>query len=64
MRLPFALMCFVPTKGRYRYSSMSHLSFSKILIKNEYFMTIDIFVLKGDLNRKFVVVRFFFVGYT
>ena len=28
-------------------------------------MTIDIFVLKGDLNVKIVVVRFFFfVGYT
>ena len=26
-------------------------------------MTINIFVLKGDLNRKIVVVRFFFVGY-
>ena len=26
-------------------------------------MTIDIFVLKGDLNGKIVVVRFFFVGY-
>ena len=27
-------------------------------------MTINIFVLKGDLNGKIVVVRFFFVGYT
>ena len=26
-------------------------------------MTINIFVLKGDLNGKIVVVRFFFVGY-
>ena len=31
--------------------------------QNEYFMTINIFVLKGDLNGKIVVVRFFFVGY-
>ena len=26
-------------------------------------MTINIFVFKGDLNGKIVVVRFFFVGY-
>ena len=43
-------MCFVPSQGKYRHSSQSHSSFSKILIENEYFMTINIFVLKGDLN--------------
>ena len=30
------------------------------MIRNEYFMTINIFILKGDLNGKIVVVRFFF----
>ena len=30
------------------------------MITNEYFMTIYIFVLKGDLNGEIVVVRFFF----
>ena len=30
------------------------------MIKTEYFITIYIFVLKGDLNGKIVVVRFFF----
>ena len=59
-RLPFALMCFVPTLGKYRYLSTSHLSFSKICIRNDYFMTIYIFVLKGDLNEKIVLVCFFF----
>ena len=28
--------------------------------RNEYLMTINIFVIKGDLNGKIVVVRFFF----
>ena len=30
------------------------------MIKNEYFIAVNIFVLKGDLNGKIVVVRFFF----
>ena len=32
------------------------------MIRNEYFMTINIFVLKGDFNGKIVVVRFFFLS--
>ena len=42
----------------------THLRHTQVLvidlIRNEYFMTINIFVLKGDLNGKIVVVRFFF----
>ena len=30
------------------------------MIRNENFMTINIFVLKGDLNWEIVVVRLFF----
>ena len=44
-------------------STDTHLRHIKVLDKfdqYEYFMTINIFVLKGDLNGKIVVVRFFF----
>ena len=44
-------MCFVPKQGKYRYSSKSHSNLSKIImIRNNYFMTNNIFELKGDLN--------------
>ena len=56
-------MCFVPTQEKLRYSSTSHSSFSKILIRNEYFMTINIFVLKVYLNGKNRSGAFFFVRY-
>ena len=52
-------MCFVPI----RESIDTHLRHIQVLVKmitNEYFMTIYIFVLKGDLNGEIVVVRFFF----
>ena len=37
-----------------------HFQFLVKFDQNEYFITFNIFVLKGDLNGKIEVVRFFF----
>ena len=54
-------MCFV----LHRESTDTYLRHIQVLVKlirNEYFMTMNSFILKGDLNWKIVEVCFFFLS--
>ena len=61
--LTIRLDVFCSYKGKVQILIYTKLKFKEDFIRNKYFMTLNNFVLKGELNEKIVVVRFFFAGY-